>query len=153
MDSEPRGHRMVNLAHTYDVPHRVRWFLLGAYQGGSRIKRIARDLSVSLRKARRLLSGESVTVDDVSKMMRVYGPLFAHFITLPLAPGGSDEFTREAARQKALDLATRGGPLAVVRDAVERQSDMPADRAGIPNDRRDGREAEDAGASVKKAAE
>ena len=157
MSPNDRGHRMVSLDHTYEVPHRVRWFLLGAYQGGSRVKRIARDLNVTLRKARRLLSGESVTVDDVSKMMRIYGPLFQHFITLPLAPGNADGFTRTAATAQAgteaLDRATRGGALSVVPPAVAAEPGGGASGKRFAGDRSLGGAGEGEGAPVKRAAE
>jgi len=157
MSPNERDRKMAVLDQA-DLPYRVRWYLLGAYAGAGRVKRIARDLDVSLRKAARLLAGENVTTSDLQAMAKRYGHSFTTFIFAPLAPGNADGFTRTAASAKAgieaLDRATRGGPLSVVRPAVAPEPRNSASGKDTAGDRPVGGEAPTGSARpIKRAAE
>jgi len=156
MSPNERDQKMAYL-NQEDIPYRVRWFLLGHYRGAGRVKRISRELDVSLRKAARLLAGENVTSSDLQSMAKRYGYGFIQFIFAPLAPGNADGFTRTAATAQAgieaLDRATRGGALSVVPPAVAHQPRGGASGEGIAGDRSLGGAGEGEGAPVRKAAE
>lgn len=147
-----------------EIPYRVRWYLLGVYPGAGRVKRISRELDVSLRKAERLLAGESVTTADLQAMAKRYGRSFIDFIFAPLAIGGSDDFSVQAwslrARAHDLDAASADGPLGVrpgavgvLRAAVAGEPSIAEARPRVPGDRRSGPEEAPAGDRGLKAAQ
>jgi hypothetical protein len=109
MASEQKGMKMPHTASlgVDQSRERLRWFLLGAYPGHSKRKRVANDFDVSEDTAKAWLNATNLPrADKVMLMVRRWGPDFIQFISAGLTPAQMEAQAR-AAEDRGVEM-TRG---------------------------------------------
>ncbi len=136
MSCNEKVRNVSHLDQAMDMAGRVRWFIRGAYQGGGKVKRLARDFDWSHAKAKRVFEGESIRQQDVEKMARRWGWRFVQFIYSPVVGGvwGPDDVSQHVVELKAAVQRIEAcvvGASGAVRDAwvLSRADAAPGGRA------------------------